>query len=169
MQNANSRKVAYYGIFAAVALMMSYVEMLIPLPFLVPGMKLGLANVVVILALYYMDAKSALFISLVRILLAGLLFQGFAGLLYSLAGGLFSLLAMVGMKKYTSFSMMSVSVVGALFHNVGQILVAAAVVENLKLFYYLPILCITAVVTGLLIGVVGERAMKIVSAHDSGL
>ncbi len=155
-----SRKVAYYGIFAAVALMMSYVELLIPLPFLVPGMKLGLANVVILVALYSMDAKSAFFISLVRILLAGLLFQGFAGLLYSLAGGLFSLLAMVVMKKFTKFGMASVSVVGAIFHNVGQILVAAAVVENLKLFYYLPILLISAAITGTLIGVVGERAIK---------
>ncbi len=164
-KQSKHRNVAYYGIFAAVALMMSYVEMLIPLPFLVPGMKLGLANVVVILALYVMDAKSALFISMVRIMLAGLLFQGFAGLLYSLAGGLFSLLAMVCMKKYTSFGMMSVSVVGALFHNVGQILVAAAVVENLKLFYYLPILCISAAVTGMLIGIVGERAMALVKSE----
>lgn len=160
-RNSN-RRAAYYGVFAAVALMMSYVEMLIPLPFLVPGMKLGLANVVVVVMLYHMDAKSALFISVVRILLAGLLFQGFAGLLYSLSGGLMSLLAMVLLKKIKGFSIIGVSVVGAVFHNVGQILVAAAVVENLKLFYYLPVLLIFAAVTGTLIGVVASRTLALV-------
>ncbi|WP_317855144.1 Gx transporter family protein [Chakrabartyella piscis] len=164
-QNSN-RRVAYFGVFAALALMMSYVEMLIPLPFLVPGMKLGLANVVVVVALYHMDAKSALFVSVVRILLAGLLFQGFAGLLYSLSGGLMSLLAMVLLKKIKGFSIIGVSVVGAVFHNVGQILVAAAVVENLKLFYYLPVLLIFAAVTGTLIGVVAGRTLALVEKRQ---
>ena len=76
-----SSKVAQYGLFAALAILMGYVEMLIPLPLLVPGMKLGLANVIIVIVLYHMDTKSAFFISLVRVLMSGLLFQGFAGLL----------------------------------------------------------------------------------------
>ena len=94
-----SSKVAQYGLFAALAILMGYVEMLIPLPLLVPGMKLGLANVIIVIVLYHMDTKSAFFISLVRVLMSGLLFQGFAGLLYSLAGALLSLAVMALLKK----------------------------------------------------------------------
>ena len=128
-----SRKVAQYGLFAALAILMGYVEMLIPLPLLVPGMKLGLANVVIVVVLYYMNAKSAFFISFVRVLLSGLLFQGFAGLLYSLAGALLSFAVMTLLKKTGKCSIVGVSIAGGVFHNVGQIIVAALVVENMKM------------------------------------
>lgn len=154
-----SRKVAQYGLFAALAILMGYVEMLIPLPLLVPGMKLGLANVIIVIVLYHMDAKSAFFISLVRVLMSGLLFQGFAGLLYSLAGALLSLAVMVLLKKTGKVSITGVSVMGGVFHNVGQILVAAAVVENIKMAYYLPFLLVTGVVTGFVIGAVARLAL----------
>ena len=147
-----SSKVAQYGLFAALAILMGYVEMLIPLPLLVPGMKLGLANVIIVIALYHMDIKSAFFISLVRVLMSGLLFQGFAGLLYSLAGALLSLGVMALLKKTGKVSITGVSVMGGVFHNVGQIIVAAAVVENIKMAYYLPFLLVTGVVTGFVIG-----------------
>ena len=147
-----SSKVAQYGLFAALAILMGYVEMLIPLPLLVPGMKLGLANVIIVIVLYHMDIKSAFFISLVRVLMSGLLFQGFAGLLYSLAGALLSLGVMALLKKTGKVSITGVSVMGGVFHNVGQIIVAAAVVENIKMAYYLPFLLVTGVVTGFVIG-----------------
>lgn len=155
----NSRKVAQYGLFAALAILMGYVEMLIPLPLLVPGMKLGLANVIIVIVLYHMGAKAAFFISLVRVLLSGLLFQGFAGLLYSLAGALLSLAVMVLLKKTGKVSITGVSVMGGVFHNVGQIIVAAAVVENIKMAYYLPFLLVTGVVTGFVIGAVARMAL----------
>ena len=82
----NYRKIPYYGLFAALAILMGYVEFMIPVPVPIPGVKLGLANVIVIIMLYFMDAKSAFFVSLIRVLLSGLLFAGFAGMLYSLAG-----------------------------------------------------------------------------------
>lgn len=154
-----SRKVAQYGLFAALAILMGYVEMLIPLPLLVPGMKLGLANVIIVIVLYHMDAKSAFFISLVRVLMSGLLFQGFAGLLYSLAGALLSLAVMVLLKKTGKVSITGVSVMGGVFHNIGQIIVAAAVVENIKMAYYLPFLLVTGVVTGFVIGAVARLAL----------
>ena len=150
-------KVAQYGLFAALAILMGYVEMLIPLPLLVPGMKLGLANVIIVIVLYHIDTKSAFFISLVRVLMSGLLFQGFAGLLYSLAGALLSLGVMALLKKTGKVSI--TSVMGGVFHNVGQIIVAAAVVENIKMAYYLPFLLVTGVVTGFVIGAVARLAL----------
>ena len=154
-----SSKVAQYGLFAALAILMGYVEMLIPLPLLVPGMKLGLANVIIVIVLYHMDIKSAFFISLVRVLMSGLLFQGFAGLLYSLAGALLSLGVMALLKKTGKVSITGVSVMGGVFHNVGQIIVAAAVGENIKMAYYLPFLLVTGVVTGFVIGAVARLAL----------
>ena len=154
-----SSKVAQYGLFAALAILMGYVEMLIPLPLLVPGMKLGLANVIIVIVLYHMDTQSAFFISLVRVLMSGLLFQGFAGLLYSLAGALLSLGVMALLKKTGKVSITGVSVMGGVFHNVGQIIVAAAVVENIKMAYYLPFLLVTGVVTGFVIGAVARLAL----------
>ena len=154
-----SSKVAQYGLFAALAILMGYVEMLIPLPLLVPGMKLGLANVIIVLVLYHKDTTSAFFISLVRVLMSGLLFQGFAGLLYSLAGALLSLGVMALLKKTGKVSITGVSVMGGVFHNVGQIIVAAAVVENIKMAYYLPFLLVTGVVTGFVIGAVARLAL----------
>ena len=154
-----SSKVAQYGLFAALAILMGYVEMLIPLPLLVPGMKLGLANVIIVIVLYHMDTKSAFFISLVRVLMSGLLFQGFAGLLYSLAGALLSLAVMALLKKTGKVSITGVSVMGGVFHNVGQIIVAAAVVKNIKMAYYLPFLLVTGVVTGFVIGAVARLAL----------
>ncbi len=151
MQN---KKVAYYGLFAALALLMGYVEMLIPMPIPIPGVKLGLANVVVVLTLYFMDAKSAAFISILRVLLSGLLFAGFAGFLYSMSGAVVSLLMMILCQKTEKFSIVGVSIAGGISHNVGQILVACAVVQNIKLMYYFPWLLVAGVATGFLIGVI---------------
>lgn len=153
-------RIAYYGLFAALAVLMGYVEMLVPVPVPIPGVKLGLANVVVLVMLYYMDAKSTFFISLVRVVLCGLLFAGFAGLLYSLSGALLSFAAMALLKKTGRFSMIGVSVAGGVFHNVGQITVAALAVENVRMAYYLPFLLVSGVVTGVLIGLVAQMALR---------
>ncbi|MDD4844690.1 MAG: Gx transporter family protein [Anaerotignum sp.] len=161
------KNVAYYGLFAALAILMGYVELLIPIPLLVPGMKLGLANVVVVIVLYFMDARAAFFISVVRVLLSGLLFAGFAGLLYSLSGALFSLCIMVLLKKTGKFSIIGVSVAGGVFHNIGQILVAALVVENIRLMYYLPFLLFFGVTTGAVIGIVARMTLGYLKRHFS--
>lgn len=154
-----SKKVAQYGLFATLAILMGYVEMLIPLPLFVPGMKLGLANVVIVVVLYHMGAKPAFYISLVRVVLSGLLFAGFAGLLYSLAGALCSFGIMIVLKKTGKCSIAGVSIMGGVFHNIGQIIVAALVVENIKIAYYLPFLLVTGVVTGFLIGFVANLTL----------
>ena len=125
----------------------------IPVPVPIPGVKLGLANVIVIIMLYFMDAKSAFFVSLIRVLLSGLLFAGFAGMLYSMAGALCSFAVMVLLQKTGKFSIIGVSVAGGIFHNVGQIVVASLVVQNVRMAYYLPFLLVSGVVTGVLIGI----------------
>lgn len=153
------KKIPYYGLFAALSILMGYVEFMIPIPVPIPGVKLGLANVIVIIMLYFMDTKSAFFVSLIRVLLSGLLFAGFAGLLYSLAGAMLSFLVMAALKKTGRFSIVGISVSGGVFHNVGQIVVAALVVENVRMAYYLPFLLISGVVTGFLIGIVARTAL----------
>ena len=153
------KKIPYYGLFAALAILMGYVEMMIPVPIPIPGVKLGLANVIIIIMMYFMDIKSAFFVSLVRVFLSGLLFAGFAGLLYSLAGAMLSFLVMALLKKTGKFSIIGVSLAGGVFHNVGQVTVAALVVENVKMAYYLPFLLVSGVVTGILIGIVAKTAL----------
>ena len=153
------KKIPYYGLFAALAILMGYVEMLVPVPIPIPGVKLGLANVIVIIMMYFMDVKGAFFISLIRVFLSGLLFAGFAGLLYSLAGALCSFAVMALLKKTGKFSIIGVSLAGGVFHNVGQVAVAAMVVENVKMMYYLPFLLVSGVVTGILIGIVAKTAL----------
>lgn len=153
------KKIPYYGLFAALAILMGYVEMMIPVPVPIPGVKLGLANVIVLITMYYMDTKGAFFISLIRVLLSGLLFAGMAGLLYSLAGAMLSFLAMALLKKTGKCSIIGVSLAGGIFHNVGQVTVAAMVVENVKMAYYLPFLLVSGVVTGILIGIVAKMAL----------
>lgn len=153
------KKIPYYGLFAALAILMGYVEMLIPVPVPIPGVKLGLANVIIIIMMYFMDTKSAFFVSLIRVVLSGLLFAGFAGLLYSLAGAMLSFAVMALLKKTDKLSIVGVSIAGGVFHNVGQIIVAALAVENVKMAYYLPFLLVSGVVTGMLIGIVAKTAL----------
>ena len=153
------KKIPYYGLFAALAILMGYVEMMFPMPIPIPGVKLGLANVVVIIMMYFMDVKGAFFISLIRVFLSVLLFAGFAGLLYSLAGAMLSFAVMALLKKTGKFSIIGVSLAGGVFHNVGQVAVAAMVVENVKMAYYLPFLLVSGVVTGIVIGIVAKTAL----------
>lgn len=159
----NSKKIALCGLLTALAILMGYVEMLIPMPMIVPGIKLGLANVIVVITMYSLGPKTALFISLIRVILCGLLFAGFAGLLYSLAGAVCSFAVMALLYKTGKMSITGVSIAGGVFHNVGQIVVAALVVENIKMAYYLPFLLVSGVVTGFLIGMVSRLCLPYVN------
>lgn len=150
-------KTAFLGLFLALALICSYVESLIPFYFGIPGVKLGLTNMVVILVLYQIGAKEALAISVMRVLLAGFLFGNMYSILYSLAGGMLSFLIMYLLKKTKQLGVLPISVAGGLFHNVGQILMAAVTVENVNIMYYLPVLLIAGFITGLLIGILSQE------------
>lgn len=145
------------GVFLALALICSYVESLIPISFGIPGVKLGLTNIVVVLMLYCIGAKEALAVSVCRIVLTGFLFGNLFSILYSLAGGLLSFLIMWAVKRTGKFGILPVSVCGGIFHNIGQLAVAALVVENYNVFYYLPVLLLAGAATGLAIGVVAQE------------
>lgn len=150
-------KVAYMGLFLALALVCSYVESLIPFYFGVPGVKLGVTNIVIILMLYCIGAKEAILVSVMRVLLAGFMFGNVFSIIYSLAGGLLSFAVMYLLKRTKKFKIISISVVGGVSHNIGQLLVAAFVVENYHIFYYGTVLIIAGCVTGMLIGVISTE------------
>ena len=145
------------GVFLALALICSYVESLIPISFGIPGVKLGLTNIVVVLMLYCIGAKEALAVSVCRIVLAGFLFGNLFSILYSLAGGLLSFLIMWAVKRTGKLGILPVSVCGGIFHNIGHLAVAALVVETYNVFYYLPVLLLAGAATGLAIGVVAQE------------
>lgn len=150
------------SLFVTLAMMMSYVEFLIPIPIFIVGMKLGFANAVVVLMLYLYGGKTAVFVSLIRVALMGFLFTGFGSMLYSLAGAVMSLGVMILVKKMNVFGILGVSALGGIFHNIGQISMAVCIMENLNLYYYLPVLLITGVVTGVLIGILVQTALPYV-------
>ena len=153
-------RVAYFGVFTALALIFSYVETLIPINFGIPGIKLGLANLIIIIALYKMSVKEAYALSVVRIVLAGFMFGNLFSIIYSLAGGILSLSVMALLKKTDKFSLFGISMAGGVFHNVGQLIVAILVMENLNIAYYMPVLLISGLLTGFVIGLVAGEMLK---------
>lgn len=153
-------RVAYFGVFTALALIFSYVETLIPISFGIPGVKLGLANLIIVIALYKIPLREVYVLSVVRVLLSGVLFGNYFSIVYSLAGGMFSLTAMALLKKTGGFSIMGISIAGGVCHNIGQLVVAMAVVETLAISYYMPVLLTAGLITGFLIGVIANQALK---------
>lgn len=154
-----NKKVAFYGMFVTLALIASYVETLIPISIGIPGVKLGLANLITILVLYCMGWKDAVLITCIRIVIAGFLFGNLFAITYSFAGAIASLIVMLLLKKL-DFGTIAVSAMGGVFHNVGQIVFAVFLVENTRLFYYLPVLLISGILAGLLIGILGGQIIK---------
>ena len=154
------RKTAFLGMFLALALICSYVESLIPFYFGIPGVKLGLANIVTVLMLYGIGAKEAFCVSVARILLAGFLFGNPFSILYSLSGGILSFFAMLCLKSIGTFHLVSVSVAGGIFHNIGQVAAAAIAVETYNLVYYSPILLFAGFLTGFLIGILAQELLR---------
>lgn len=153
-------KVAYFGVFMALALIFSYVEVLIPIPLGIPGIKLGLANLIIVVALYKVHIQETYVLSVGRILLAGFLFGSLFSILYSMAGGLLSLTVMHFLRKTGKFSVMGVSLAGGVFHNLGQFIMAMIVLESGSIFYYFPVLLIAGMLTGLLIGIIANESIK---------
>lgn len=153
-------KVAYFGVFTTLALIFSYVETLIPIQFGIPGVKLGLANLIIVIALYRMKLSEAYLLSIVRVLLAGFIFGNYFSIIYSLAGGLLSLTVMALLRKKGGFSVIGVSIAGGVFHNIGQLIIASVSVETFSVMYYVPVLLIAGLVTGLLIGIASDGMLK---------
>lgn len=154
------KSIALLGICAALAMVLSYVESFIPVSFAVPGIKLGLANIAVIFALYKLGAKEAVLVSLVRIVWIAILFGNVLTLAYSVAGAALSLTVMILLKRIDRFSVVGVSVVGGIMHNTGQILVAMLIMETAQIVYYLPVLCISGIAAGVAVGAVSALLIK---------
>lgn len=155
-----TKKIAYLGLLIALAFVFSYIEFLIPVNLGIPGAKLGLANLVIIVALYTINERDAFVLSMIRIVLVGFTFANLASMLYSLAGGILSFFTMVLAKRSKKFSMTGVSVIGGIFHNVGQIIIAICVVKTASLVYYLPVLMVAGIVAGVAIGILGAMVTK---------
>ena len=147
-----TKKLTTLGLSVALALILSYVESLLPPLLAVPGVKVGLPNIVILFLLYRYGWKEAGAVSLVRLLLSAALFSGFAAFFYGLSGAAVSLLGSALLKQTGRFSPFGVSVAGGVLHNLGQIALAALVLQSGYLFAYLPILLLSGTLAGALVG-----------------
>lgn len=153
-------RVAQFGIFTALALIFGYLETLIPFHIGIPGIKLGLSNLIIVIALYKLSLAETYALSVVKAVLTGFLFGNLFAILYSLAGGILSVSVMALVKKSGRFSVAGVSICGGVFHNVGQLAVAAFAVESYSVIYYMPVLLVAGCITGCVIGLVGSEMLK---------
>ena len=164
MRNANRKKIydlAFLSLLTSAALILSYVEAVLPPVFsAIPGIKLGFPNILIIYILYRMDITRAAVVSLIRILLASLLFGSALSFVYSLAGAVLSLAVMAIMKKTDLFSTVGVSVAGGITHNLGQVLVAMLLLGTAEISYYMIVLSVTGILAGLFVGLCGALLIK---------
>jgi len=165
------KKLALNSILISLAVVLSYIERFIPLDLIipVPGIKLGLANIVTMFALFFMGLTSAVAVTVLRCILASFLFGGMSSLLYSLAGAFMALMVMTVLKTgYNKvFSILGISMGGAAAHNTGQILMASLMMRNAAIFAYLPVLLMTGLVTGLLTAIIAVNLFSIVEKNKS--
>ena len=160
-----TKKMATAAVLTSVELIFSYVELLVPISIGIPGIKLGLANIVIVMALYTLGPSYALVINLVRIALSALLFGNAFSAVYALAGGVLSFLAMVLVKHFSCFSVTGVSMAGGVIHNLGQIACAAFVMQTAKIFAYFPVLTLAGIITGIFTGLVAGLSLKNIRYH----
>ena len=156
----NTKRIVICAVFSAIAIILSYLEFLFPINIGIPGVKIGLANLVIIVALYEMDIKDTFAINLIRIGVSGALFSGLFGMLYSLSGGMLSLLVMWLLKKTKLFSVVGVSLAGGITHNLGQLIMAAIIMEDWKMFMYFPVLLISGIIAGIALGIAAYFILK---------
>lgn len=159
MRKSSTKKIATYGMLIALAFIFSYLETLIPINATLPGIKLGLANIVVLIALYTLGSKAAFSLSVVRVLLTSITFGNMSMFWFSLAGAMLSFAVMALLKRAKGFSMVGVSIAGGVAHNVGQIIVAMIVLGRV-IAYYLLVLVIVGTFTGTAVGIVGAVILK---------
>ena len=150
--------VAQCGLLTAMMLVLGFIESLLPVAAGVPGIKLGLSNGVLLFALYMLDAPTAFILMLLKVLLSGLLFGGVSAMMYALAGGVCSMLGMILLKKL-KFNLITVSMVGAVLHNLGQVLLAMLILETDQLIYYMAILLLVGLACGAVTGVAARATI----------
>ena len=155
-----ARRVATYGLLIALAFIFSFVESLLPLSLGIPGVKLGLANLAVVLTMALLSRREAWVVATVRILLVGFTFGNPYSMLYALCGGICSVAVMSLLWNSRRLSLLGISMAGALAHNIGQLLFAAAVTETVRLWWYLPVLLVSGALTGGLIGIASIAVLR---------
>ena len=155
-----TRRLASCAMLTSLALIFSYIEFLIPFNFGAPGVKLGLANIVVVICIYKMPAKYGLVINIARICLAALLFGSMFSAAYALAGGLVSLGIMLLLKKTDLFSIIGVSMAGGASHNIAQMLTAMLLMETKGILAYGPVLLLSGMATGIINGLITALVLK---------
>ena len=165
-ETKGATRIAACGVLTALALIFSYIEFLVPLPIAIPGIKLGLANIVCLVCLYALGEKHAFLINVTRIALAALLFGSVFSALYALAGGVVSFAVMALLKRTKRFSVCGVSMAGGVFHNLAQLAVAGLLVESAQVFYYFPVLLLSGMATGIGIGILATLILRSI-ARDS--
>ena len=163
-----TKRIVHMGMLIALAMILSFIESQIPAFIAIPGMKIGLANIAIVFALYTLGFRNALVVSLIRVVLSALLFGSVVSLAYSLAGALLSLAGMALLRKSTLFGVVGVSVSGAVLHNLGQIGVAWLILKTQALVYYLPFLLFSAVAGGVVIGTVAAVVIKRINGDEDG-
>jgi heptaprenyl diphosphate synthase len=149
-----TKHISLIALSIALAFALSFLESLVPINLGIPGVKIGLANLVVLVSIYILPKRDAFFISMIRILLSGLIFSGAFSLIYSFAGGILSFVVMILAQKNKHLSVIGVSILGGVAHNVGQIVTAICVVHTYRLIYYFPVLLITGAVAGVVVGII---------------
>ena len=155
-----TKKVAFLGMCIALSMILSFVESQIPPLAAVPGVKMGLPNIVMVFMLYKVGAKDTAIVSILRVILVGILFGTPLSMIYSLVGATLSLIGMILLKKTNLFAPVTVSVAGGILHNIGQIATACIVMETAQIAYYLPVLFISGTVAGILIGLTAAMILK---------
>lgn len=157
----NTRRITFLGLCTAVAMLLSYVEFLLPpIWSAVPGIKIGLANIIIVYLFFKLSVFDAALVSLVRVFLSALLFGSFLAFLYSFAGAFLSFIVMLLLKKSNLFSEVGVSIGGGVFHNLGQILMAILILRTREIGYYMIVLAFTGTVSGLFVGIAGALMVK---------
>lgn len=153
-------KIAQMGLMIALAFVLSYLESLMPIQLGIPGVKLGLANIVVLIAIVQFGEKEALFLTAARAVLSGITFGSLYSMAYSLSGGMLSVILMSFMHKMKKFSIIGISVVGGVSHNIGQLIIAMQVLKSLDLKYYSGFLTLCGILTGILTGLICKTVLK---------
>ena len=162
----DTKKIAKLSMLLSVSVVLGLIESFIPLFSSIPGIKLGLANIVIIFAIYKLSIKDAIYISILRVILMGILRTGLFSIsfFFSLVGALFSIITMYLVKKIKTLSIVGVSISGAIAHSIGQIIVACILLSNINMIYYLPILLISSLITGIIVGTISN---KLINYYDN--
>lgn len=161
-----TKKIAFLGVLTSVALVLSYVEAILPPVWsAVPGIKMGLPNIVIIFLLYRFGIKEAATVSLIRLFIVALLFGNVMTLAYSFAGAFLSLVLMAICKKINFVSVVGVSIIGGVSHNLGQVIVAIILLDTVQIGYYMAVLAVTGTVAGVFIGIAGSLLLKRMEKH----